>query len=955
MKQACLAIWLLSLTFIPFAWGDEATPAAAEKGAAVEFFEREIRPLLLQRCADCHGSDTQEAGLRLDSGPALLKGGDSGPVVVPGQPDRSRLLEVISYDRDIQMPPDEKLPIGQIEALRKWIHLGAPWPSSGETSTAESDSAKSRESNRFELARATHWAFQPIANPPLPPVVDDAWAQDDLDRFVLARLERESLTASPPASRATLLRRATFDLIGIPPTVEEISAFEHDPAPDAFAKVVERLLASPEYGQRWGRHWLDVARYADTKGYVFTEDTRYPYSYTYRDYVIRAFNDDVPFDRFVLEQIAADQLELGVDQRALAGLGFLTVGSRFMNNIHDIIDDRIDVVTRGLMGLTVTCARCHDHKFDAITQSDYYALYGVFASSTEPGELPLVAVPEVNEAYRKHQANLAQRQAALDTFIDTQLDEVRRTARSRSAEYLVAAVTTDRAPIPDGAMLSLQPDELKPMIIARWRAFIGETGKSHHPVMAPWHALAALAPEAFAGAAPSLVANLPVEQSPDQPAPVNRLVKEALLKAPLTSMTDVARAYGELFAQIEATWQEALRVAASNSGEAPHQLDDPAAEELRQVLYGENTPPAITPTDVEKQYDFVLDRTMANEYGCLRRELDDAKASSPDEPPRAMALIDSPTPHESRIFLRGNPARHGDVVPRRFLQLLSTGDPEPFTRGSGRLELAQAIVAPANPLTARVIVNRVWMHHFGAPLVSTPSDFGVQSDPPSHPELLDHLASWFREHGWSLKKLHRKLMLSSTYQQASDLRVECAQTDPENRLYWRMNRRRLEFEAARDSLLAVAGRLDRSLDGRPVNLLSEPFSTRRTVYGFADRGDLPGLFRSFDFASPDVSSPQRPRTTVPQQALFLLNSPFVIEQARNVAARPEVTSRHEPAARVRALYQIVLGRDARPDEVRWALDLVNAPGDTPRGEHPFTRWEQLAQVLLQTNEFMFVD
>jgi hypothetical protein len=247
------------------------------------------------------------------------------------------------------------------------------------------------------------------------------------------------------------------------------------------------------------------------------------------------------------------------------------------------------------------------------------------------------------------------------------------------------------------------------------------------------------------------------------------------------------------------------------------------------------------------------------------------------------------------------------------------------------------------------------MHHFGAPLVSTPSDFGVQSDPPSHPELLDHLASWFREHGWSLKKLHRKLMLSSTYQQASDLRVECAQTDPENRLYWRMNRRRLEFEAARDSLLAVAGRLDRSLDGRPVNLLSEPFSTRRTVYGFADRGDLPGLFRSFDFASTDVSSPQRPRTTVPQQALFLLNSPFVIEQARNVAARPEVTSRHEPAARVRALYQIVLGRDARPDEVRWALDLVNAPGDTPRGEHPFTRWEQLAQVLLQTNEFMFVD
>jgi cytochrome c553 len=952
--------WLLvaiALTVAPCSLGAEQevprapAPPSAEQA---DLFERSVRPVLVERCQSCHGADEQEAGLRLDSATAALQGSAAGPVIMPGEPDKSRLIHAISYEGEVQMPPDGKLPAEQIEALTTWIKLGAFWPSEAPAQPATNSAGP--VADRLHEARSTYWSLQPIHKPPLPDVRDKSWPQDELDYFILAELERAGLSPSPPASRAALIRRMTFDLIGLPPTREEVVAFEEDASPDALAKVVDRLLASPQYGQRWGRHWLDVARYADTKGYVFTEDTRYPYSYTYRDYVIRAFNEDLPFDRFVLEQLAADQLDLGGDQRPLAALGFLTVGSRFMHNIHDILDDRIDVATRGLMGLTVTCARCHDHKYDPITQADYYALYGVFASSPEPGELPLVARPEENEAYLAHRQELDQRQKAHDDFLAAQVEQIRSGLRARVADYLVEVVSKKEAAIPDGAMLSLQPDELKPAAIERWRTYLAETAKSHHPVFSPWHALSGLPPETFAADAAPLVATLATEPAEGGPAPVNRLVKESLVKGPLASMVDVARAYGELLAGIEGAWRETLRVATSTGGELPPGLADPAAEELRQVLYAEGTPTAITADDIHKQYDFLLDRTMANEYNRLRRELDACKANSPAEPPRAMAVADAPQPVEPHIFIRGNPNRPGESVPRRFLALLSEGEPQPFTKGSGRLELAQHIVSPNNPLTARVLVNRVWMHHFGAPLVATPSDFGSRSDPPTHPALLDYLAATFRDEGWSLKKLHRRLLLSSTYQQASQHRPEAAQRDPENRLYWRMNRRRLEFEAVRDSLLAVAGRLDTSLDGRPVNLQSQPFATRRAVYGFIDRGDLPGVFRAFDFASPESSSPGRPRTTVPQQALFLLNSVFVIEQARHVAARPEVANQMEPSSRVRALYNVVLARQPDPEEVHWALEFIESAWPPAQaGAESMSAWEQLAQVLLETNEFMFID
>jgi hypothetical protein len=567
-------------------------------------------------------------------------------------------------------------------------------------------------------------------------------------------------------------------LIGLPPTRAEIDTFEADRARDAFARVVDRLLTSPHYGERWGRHWLDVARYADTKGYVFTEERRFPYAYTYRDYVIRAFNEDLPYDRFIVQQLAADRLPPAENPQALAAMGFLTLGRRFLNNVHDIIDDRIDVVSRGLLGLTVGCARCHDHKYDPIPQKDYYSLYGVFASSVEPRDLPLVAPPE------------------------------------RTAEYIAFQQELDR----------------RQKVVAQFK-------QAH----------------------------------------------EAELAARNRKFRDGLKA--------------------------------------------------------------------------LQRKVDELNATAPAAPPRAMSLQDAPQPIAPHVFLRGNPRNPGPAVPRQFLQILAGPNRQPFKEGSGRLELAQAIASKDNPLTARVLVNRVWLHHFGVGLVRTPSDFGLRSEPPTHPELLDYLARYFMDEGWSVKKLHRLILLSRVYQQSSVPDPRTARADPDNRLLGVMNRRRLEFEALRDSLLAVSGQLDARAGGRSVDLFAAPYTGRRTVYGFIDRQNLPGELRTFDFASPDSSTPQRFLTTVPQQALYLMNSPFVMEQARHLVARPEIVRCNGPREHIEQLYRLIYGRPAEPEEVVLGLRFIDAhTGSPPMGVlGPLNAWERYAQVLLLANEFVFVD
>jgi mono/diheme cytochrome c family protein len=771
--------------------------AGAARGAdpaALEFFEKKVRPVLAENCQSCHGAQKQKGGLRLDSAAAVAKGGESGLVVTPGNPDASRMIKAVRHaDDDLKMPPTGKLKDAEIADLAVWVKMGAPWPAETVAHASGSDGTK-------------HWAFQPVKAPTVPATV----ARNPIDAFVAARLAEKGLTLSPPANRVTLIRRLTLDLHGLPPTPAEIDAFVQDTDPDADARLVDRLLASPRYGERWGRHWLDVARYADSKGYVFLEERRYPYAYTYRDYVIRSFNEDKPFDRFVVEQLAADKLPLGEDKRPLAAIGFLTLGRRFLNNAHDIIDDRIDVVTRGMLGLTVTCARCHDHKYDPIPAKDYYSLYGVFASSVEPKDPPLIETPQRTAALEAFEKELAKRQAEVDAYRQAKRD---------------ARVNLSRA-------LTLTPG-FEPVALRAIVAF-----------------------------GPNPIAQLPPEK-----------------------------------------------------------------------------------------FDRMLNRAERNKLREIAKKVESFKANSPAAPARAMVLADAPKPVEPHVFVRGNPANVGPAVPRQFLEVLAGTDRKPFTDGSGRLDLAKAITEPNNPLTARVFVNRVWAQHFAKGLVGTPSDFGVRSDPPSHPELLDYLADRFVKDGWSVKKLHRLMLLSDTYRQRSDDRPECVKLDPENALLWKFNRQRLDLEALRDGMLAVAGRLDLTTGGAAVDLLAAPFVPRRTVYGFIDRQNLPGLFRTFDFASPDTHAPQRYTTTVPQQALFLMNSPFAVQQAQAVAAR--VSDIADPAERVEAFYRLLYGRLPATDEIEMAARFVAET--TATADTKLTAWEQLAQVLLQANEFAFVD
>jgi hypothetical protein len=926
------SVFLLATGFAVFLFetvpvGAAETPPSKE---ALEFFEARVRPVLVSKCLSCHGDAKQKAGLRLDSRAALLKGGRSGPAVSPGEPEKSALVRAIHYDAKLKMPPEGKLTDEAINVLTDWVKLGAPWPENvaGELGAAS-----------VSGVRKSHWSFRPVATPPSPMVKEIGWAATPIDRLILAKLESKGMRPAQPADRRTLIRRATIDLIGLPPTPEEIAAFEADSSPDAFAKVVDRLLASPQYGERWGRHWLDVARYADTKGYVFQEERRYPYAYTYRDYVIRSLNEDLPYDQFILQQLAADRLDLGEDKRPLAAMGYLTLGRRFLNNQQDIIDDRIDVVSRGLLGLTVTCARCHDHKFDPIPTKDYYSLYGVFASSVEPDDLPLLGKPEHTAAFEEFEKELQAREHKITEFLEKTRGELESTYCKRAGEYLFAAHAAP--PENTSGRRALTKDELHPSIILRWRALVRESQKAHHPVLDPWNRFTSLPAQEFAAKASEIAKATAANE--DTTSPINPLVAKAFVEKSPGRLEDVAGIYGDLFRQADQRWQEALAKAKSANEPAPTKLPDVEWEQIHQVFY---PPSDLTGQDVSRYYD----RVARDKVAGLRRNVEEWKAASPTAPPRAMVLNDTPTPQEPRVLVRGNPNSPGETVPRQFLLVLAGDQRKPFRDGSGRLDLARAIASKENPLTARVLVNRVWLHHFGAGLVRTPSDFGLRGEPPTHPELLDYLAATFMEDGWSIKKLHRRIMLSNVYQESSVADLRDVQTDPENRLLARHNRQRLEFEALRDSLLFVSGHLDARQGGSAVDLAKTPYTSRRTIYGFIDRQNLPGLLRSFDFASPDTTNPQRFTTTVPQQALYLMNHGFVADQAKQLVNRREITSRQDTTAKINQLYLLSYGRLPDADELKLGQSFLES-GKLADA----TAWQEYAQVLLLANEFAFVD
>ena len=757
-----------------------------------------------------------------------------------------------------------------------------------------------------------HWAYQPVTRPSVPSVGNFSWPSGAMDHFILAKLRENGMRPARRANRRILIRRVTLDLTGLPPTSGEVDRFVADDSPGAYRRVVERLLASPRFGERWGRHWLDLARYADTKGYLAGNQARlFTHSYTYRDYVIDAFNADLPYDRFIIQQVAADKLDLGTDKRPLAAMGFLTLGRRFLNNPHDIIDDRIDVVSRGFMGLTVGCARCHEHKYDPIPMADYYSLYGVFASSHEPGDKPFIseAIDPIQRAAFERERR--RREDNLNNYQREQYARIREQVKQQTGDYIWAAHRSAKVPAAKLDELARKA-KLDPDLTRRWMRHLTKRRESDDPVFATWFALAKLDAKSFGEQARAALDG----ESLDKAHPA---VRAALQDA--DSLEAVAKALGQLLYE---------------AGE-----DQP---KLREVVYSDTSPAKLSDGDVMR----VMEVKGREGIRSRRRKFDELEGEHPGAPNRAMVLLDNAQSHNPRIFLRGNPGSKGAAVPRRFLAVLSGKERRPFEGGSGRLEMARAIADPQNPLTTRVMVNRVWQRLFGSGLVKTPSDFGVRAEPPSHPKLLDFLTAGFIEKGWSIKALIRGIVTSSTYRQGETLQPEFAERDPGNRLLWQMNRKRLDFEAMRDSVLSVSGSLSLQQGGRSVHIDDKPDANRRTVYAFVNRQNLPNLFRTFDFAGPDTTCPQRFTTTVPQQALYLLNSPFIEAQAKRLAKREEVQAVADDS-RIRVLYRLAYQREPSAGELVLASQFVD--NFVPSA----VAWERLGQALLVSNEMMFVD
>jgi hypothetical protein len=811
--------------------GGAATPApvpvTAPDPKALEFFEAKIRPLLSEQCFACHTGASARGKLSLRSREAMLAGGELGPALVPGDPDKSLLIRAVRYETEPKMPPKGKLSAQQIQDLTDWVKQGAVWPAAGKGSgfrvqgSAGGGAASTAPGTRTPAVAKPHWAFQPVATPKIPTVKAKGWVKTPIDAFVLATLEKQGLKPNGWADRHTLIRRATFDLTGLPPAPEEVEAFMADKSPDAWPKVIDRLLASPAYGERWARHWLDVARYADTNGQ--DENIIFGNAYRYRDYVVQALNADKPWDQFIREQLAGDLLPAATEAEKrdhLIATGFLVMGPKVLAEpdkpklIMDVVDEQIDVTTRGFMGVTVSCARCHDHKFDPIPTKDYYGLAGIYKSTT--------------------------------TFHSDQ------------------------------------------GIVSRWNERVVD------------------APEVVAA----------------------REAYNASVKALQQSIKDAKE----------------------------------PAEKTR-----------------------------------LQEELKARQAKAPPAPAMAMAVEDGKV-ENVRVHIRGNHLTLGDEVPRHFLTLASREPSVLDEKRSGRLELANWIASPSNPLTARVLVNRVWEHHFGRGLVGTPDNFGKLGEAPTHPELLDWLArdfvsgegSGFRVQGsgaappnppkfggaggarpWSLKRLHRLIMLSAAYGMSSEYNAVAATKDPEDRLLWRMNRQRLEAEAIRDAMLAASGQLDRTMGGMGLSGKSgyatndqsgnvgQYVTNRRSIYLPVVRNAVYDMFQVFDFVDPSVLNGHRAMTTVAPQALFLMNSPFAAGQAKHLAELLLALPGTDDPHRVDAAYRRALGRPATPAETARALRYIQAVVNDSTGKESekarLTAWQTFCQALFASNEFVYVN
>jgi len=917
-KPTRLSLCAVSLAFFAMGALGHAAVSAAIAPEQKEFFENKIRPILANSCLECHSAEKGKVkgGLNMDSRESVLKGGETGPAMEPGNAAKSLLIKAVTWEDDLQMPPKKKLTSEEIAALKEWITMGAPDP---------------REASKVAVKdKKSHWAFQPIARPTPPPVKNSAWVVNSIDKFVLAKLEEKQMLPAAQADKEALLRRAYFDLIGLPPSPRDIEAFRQDSSPDAFAKVVDRLLNDPAYGERWARHWMDTARYSDTTGVVGNDrfnDFRYAYAYSYRDWLIHSLNADMPYDQFILNQLAADKMKNN-EKENLAALGFLTVGQRF-NMKDDIINDRIDVIGRGLLGLTIACARCHDHKFDPVTAADYYALRGVFDSITEPKEGPIVAGDENSKSYKEFTKKLAEmEQHAYDTFYKVQR-QISDDARKNAEKYFEVAFYSRRDATPEEKKIGIELVE-KGKVNARE---VDELVKfnPNNPIVGPFVKFATLKDDRA-----KILSQLGSRANP--------LVIEFLKKQPAlpSSPHDVAVLFGKFMLEQEPK-VASLYAEMSDPSKDISKSPNRAAMEIATYPLGVVGASELTLDRLRQEglrWGLRLGGKLEGPSGLAK--INEFKLTARGGPVRAMVVEDLPKPKDSPLFIRGNAPKQGEdarIIPRRFIEVLSPNQAAtPFKEGSGRFELAQAIASKSNPLTARVLVNRVWMYHFGEGLVRTPDDLGNQAGTPSHPELLDYLSTWFMEdygptkRGWSLKSLHKAIMLSKTYQQSSNTSFRTAdmdyvKMDPSNSLLWHYNVRRLDFESFRDSLLTMAGTLDRGTIGGPsVNITQEPFSMRRAVYGYVDRSNMSDLLMQFDMSNPDQPNTKRTSTIVPQQALFLMNSPFIAEIVQNVVKRPEVVEavarNHDTTAGIVAIFRIVLQRTPTQIEKEMAMKFL---------------------------------
>jgi hypothetical protein len=946
---------------------------AADPG--IDFFEKKVRPILTQHCYGCHSAAAKKrrGGLYLDSRDALRKGGDTGPAVVPGKPAASLLLKAVRYDDDVlRMPPKGKLPDAVIADLEKWIALGAPDPRAQATPVAGGKGIDLEQGRKF-------WCFQQPQARPVPAVRDAAWPRTDLDRFILARLEAQGLRPVADADRVTLIRRATFDLVGLPPAPAEIDAFVNDPSPDAFARVVDRLLASPQFGERWGRHWLDVARFAESSG--GGRSLLFPDAWRYRDYVIDAFNTDRPYDRFITEQIAGDLLPYATPaerHRQLVAAGFLALGPTNYEQQDkdvlemDVVDEQIDTIGRVFLGMTIGCARCHDHKFDPIPTRDYYALAGILKSTqtlihdnvSRWVDQPLPLTAGQAAAFKQHEAAVAALQ-----------DKVRLAKEADRKAGRVAAVPA-KGVLAVGDLPGIVLDDSQAKKVGEWKLskfsgnYIGD-GYLYDDRSVKSEKTLTFVPEfARAGRYEVRLAYVAHANRADNvPVTILHLDGETTVHVNMRAAPPLDGRFvslGKYRFNTNGQWF----VLVSNAGTTGHISVDAV-----QFLPEEEPPhpPAPSPTKGrggEKQPSSPPSPLVGQggKAGVLGEGEGDTKALEAalkklmeNGPPRplAMGVKDAAVVEGCAIRIRGNTHNQGEKVPRGFLQVASLGPaPQLPARESGRRQLAAWLSSRDNPLTARVMVNRVWHHLFGAGLVRSVDVFGATGDLPSHPELLDNLALDFRA-DWSVKRLIRRLMLSRTYQLASVSQKEGLAADPENRLLWRMNRRRLEAEALRDAMLTVSGRLDHGIGGPNVKkgTASEygyQFDdTRRSVYAPVFRNRLLELFEAFDFADPNLVLGRRNVSTVATQALYLMNSPFVMEQARHAARAALAVPDLDDRGRVERAYRTALGRFPSDGERRLALRFLGTAGDGP--ERRPAAWERFYQALFASIDFRYVD